>query len=124
MPAGNTFNNLIGQEHFEQQFQNKNIARHVVCDGKRRIKTTFILHCFKEKQMIKIQNNLFWGPFGTNLGKNEFSTKITLRHFLGIIVPSLQIKNQKKLMSQFWKNLLTKRWTYTGEMIGNIWWDR
>ena len=34
----------------------------------------------------KIQNTLFLGPFCSNLGKNELSTKIGLRPFLASIV--------------------------------------
>ena len=40
------FCDLFGQEHFGQYLENKNFARHGVCDGKSRIKRTFILHCF------------------------------------------------------------------------------
>ena len=39
---------MIGQKHFGLELQKKNFARHGVCDGKSRIKRTFILHCFQE----------------------------------------------------------------------------
>ena len=54
----------------------------------KRIKRTFI------QIFQKIQNTLFLGPFCLNLGKNEFSTKIGLHHFLAS-VPSFMQKIRK-----------------------------
>ena len=41
----------------------------------------------KKKKKKKIQNTIFLGSFCQNLGKNEFSTKIGLRHSLASTVP-------------------------------------
>ena len=42
---------------------------------------------FQKKKKKKIQNTIFLGSFCQNLDKNEFSTKIGLRHSLASIVP-------------------------------------
>ena len=43
---------------------------------------------FREKNdkiFKKMENTLFWGSFCLDLGKNEFSTKIGLHHFLASV---------------------------------------
>ena len=55
---------------------------------------SLVLGKTNDKIFQKIQNTLFLGPFCLNLGKNEFSTKIGLHHFLAS-VPSFMQKIRK-----------------------------
>ena len=65
--------NLIGQQHFGQQLQKKNFARHGVCDGKNKKNFQFALFLGKtnDKFSKKMQNTLF-------------STKILLSMYLSL----------------------------------------
>ena len=56
-----------------------------------------------DKIFKEMQNALSLGPFCQNLGKNEFSAKIKLPHFLASVVLNFmqKKKKQKKLTSQF-----------------------
>ena len=55
-----------------------------------------------DKIFKEMQNALSLGSFCQNLGKNEFSGKIKLPHFLASVVLNfMQKKKQKKLTSQF-----------------------
>ena len=48
-----------------------------------------------------------FGPFGPNLGRQAFLSKIWLRQSLGVMISYHHVQYQKKLMIQFWENLVT-----------------
>ena len=50
------------------------------------------------KSFKKIENILLLGPFYSNLGKNELSTKIGLRHFLTFAVLQLSVSRKYHLL--------------------------
>ena len=53
-----------------------------------------------------------FGPFGKHLGPKNCFSKIWLCQSLDIIVIYHHVQYQKKLMIQFWENLVTDRWTW------------
>ena len=78
--------NLIGQQHFGQQLQKKNFARHGVCDGKNKKNFQFAL--FLEKTNDKFfQKNAKYPVFHKN----------TFKH----------VSFPKKLMTQLREKFLT-----------------
>ena len=80
---------------------------------------------FQEKLMSQNWENSkkpsFWphfGPFGQNLGRQIFFSKIWLRQSLDVMVSYHHVQYQKKLMIQSWENLVTDRLTDESNFIG------